>query len=34
MDTFAPRLRSRVGEDVLHRILVETPARVFAIPTQ
>ncbi len=34
MDTFAPRLRSRVGQDVLRKILVETPARVFAIPTQ
>jgi predicted metal-dependent phosphotriesterase family hydrolase len=31
MDTFVPRLRSRVGGDALRKILVDTPARAFAM---
>jgi predicted metal-dependent phosphotriesterase family hydrolase len=31
METFAPRLHSRIGEDAVRRILVNTPARAFAM---
>jgi phosphotriesterase-related protein len=31
MHTFAPRLRKRAGTDVAHMILVENPARAFAM---
>jgi 5-phospho-D-xylono-1,4-lactonase len=31
METFAPRLRRRVGEGVMQAILVDNPARAFAI---
>ena len=33
MTTFVPRLRRRVGEEVVRKILVETPARAFAMST-
>jgi len=32
MRTFVPRLRRRLGDDAVHRILVENPARLYAIP--
>ena len=31
METFVPRLRSRVGDDTVRKILVDTPARAFAM---
>ena len=31
MSRFVPRLRRRIGDDAVHRILVENPARAFAI---
>ena len=31
MDTFVPRLRKRVGDAVVRKILVDTPARAFAM---
>jgi 5-phospho-D-xylono-1,4-lactonase len=31
MGTFVPRLRGRIGEDVVRQILVDTPARAFAM---
>jgi len=34
MGTFVPRLRSRVGADVVRQILVDTPARAFAMATR
>jgi 5-phospho-D-xylono-1,4-lactonase len=33
MNVFAPRLRRRVGEDVVRQILVDNPARAFALAT-
>jgi predicted metal-dependent phosphotriesterase family hydrolase len=33
MGTFVPRLRSRVGEDAVREILVDAPARAFAMAT-
>jgi len=34
MDSFVPRLRRRVGDDVIRKILVDTPARAFAMSLQ
>jgi len=31
MGTFVPRLRSRIGEDAVRKILVDSPARAFAM---
>jgi len=31
MHTFVPRLRQRCGEDVVHHVLVDNPARAFAL---
>ena len=31
METFVPRLRSRVGDETVQKILVDTPARAFAM---
>jgi 5-phospho-D-xylono-1,4-lactonase len=31
MDRFVPRIRQRLGDDAVHRILVANPARVFAV---
>ena len=31
MDRFVPRIRRRLGDDAVHRILVANPARVFAV---
>jgi phosphotriesterase-related protein len=33
MDRFVPRIRQRLGDDAVHRILVANPARVFAVTT-
>ncbi|TMC54370.1 MAG: aryldialkylphosphatase [Chloroflexi bacterium] len=34
MDSFVPRLRRRVGDDAIRKILVDTPARAFAMSPQ
>ena len=31
MGTFVPRLRTRIGEDAVRMILVDSPARAFAM---
>lgn len=33
MQVFVPRLRNRVGDDAVHKILVDAPARAFAMAT-
>jgi phosphotriesterase-related protein len=33
METFVPRLRSRIGDDAVQKILVDTPAQAFAMAT-
>ena len=32
MTAFVPRLRRRLGDDAVDRILVANPARLYAIP--
>ena len=32
MATFVPRLRRRLGDDAVSRILVANPARLYAMP--
>jgi hypothetical protein len=34
MEKFAPRLLRRIGSDAVRTILVDTPARAFAISKQ